>query len=231
MKKVVEKKIRPAVENYWQELVNLYFEFYKRHFRDQDGFAMSPDWNPQKIGMEAGAFKKIIIFLRQIAETKKIDWTLEYAKDRMTNFLERAYSLENRVKFFYCALLNRNKADILCSSFNPHLSKKILELWYFKCPEYTRDIDKDRAASEIIIGFLKQQYILNSLEFEERSVLQSVDLIFRKVKEDEWWNKKSLKSIANHLQEFVNKIKSERNGNSQTLRRGVMDELNRRKYE
>lgn len=210
MKKNVEKKIAPGVEKFWKELVDVYFAFFKDHFRDSDGFRLSPDWSPQKIGMEAGALKKIIIFLRQIAEGKKIEWTQEYATKQLYSFLEKAYNDPFLKKNFYCALLNKKKVDVLVSTYNPHLVKKILEIWYFEFPEYTRDVEKDRAAAEIIIGFLKQQYILASIQFTEESMLGSVRLIFQTVKEDEFWKQKSLKSIANNLQEFINRIKNGR---------------------
>lgn len=220
MKKVVEKNIAPGVEKYWQRLVDTYFAFFKDHFRDEDGFKLSPDWSPKKIGMEAAALKKIIAFLRQIAEGKKVDWAEDYAAYQLERFLEKAYNDTFLRKNFYCALLNKKKVDVLISTYNPHLVKKILEIWYFEFPEYTRDIDKDRAAAEIIIGFLKQQYILASVPFTEESMLGSIRLIFQTVKQDEWWNKKSLKSVSNNLQEFVNKIKSERDGRDKINRTG-----------
>jgi len=210
MKKKEEKKEAPGVENFWKKLVDTYFQFFKDHFRDSDGFRLSPDWSPQKIGMEAGALKKIIIFLRQIAEGKKTDWAEDYAVNQLNLFLEKAYNDPFLKKNFYCALLNKKKIDILISTYNPGLVKKILEIWYFEFPNYTRDVDKDKAAAEIIIGFLKQQYILASAEFTEVSLLGSIRLIFQTVKEDEFWSKKSLKSISNNLQEFINKIKNEK---------------------
>ncbi len=220
MKKVAEKKIAPGAEIFWKKLVDTYFAFFKDHFRDEDGFRLSPDWSPQKIGMEAAALKKIIIFLRQIAEGKKIEWTEEYAQQQLNLFLDKAYNDPFLKKNFYCALLNKKKVDVLISTYNPHLVKKILEIWYFEFPDYTRDVDKDRAAAEIIIGFLKQQYILASIQFTEESVLGSIRLIFITAKGDEFWCKKSLKSIANNLQEFVNKIKSERDGRNKINRTG-----------
>ena len=212
MKKNTEKKIAPGVENFWKVLVETYFAFYKDHFRDQDGFRLSPDWSPQKIGMEAGALKKIIIFLRQIAEGKEIEWTEDYAVSKLHEFLEKAYNNDFLRKNFYCALLNKKKVDVIISTYNPDLVKSILEIWYFVFPEYTRDLEKDRAAAEIIIGFMKQQYILSSIQFTKESLLGSVRLIFNTVKEDEFWNKKSLKSISNNLQEFINIIKAKKNG-------------------
>jgi hypothetical protein len=212
MKKNEEKKERVPPENFWKRLTDTYFSFYRKHFKDDDGYPLSPDWSPQKIGMEAGALKKIITFLRQIAEGKKIDWTEEYASYQLERFLEKAYNDQFIKRNFYCAMLNKKKVDILVSTYNPALAKKILEMWYFDFPGYARDYDKDKAGAEIIIGFMKQQYLLASKEFTEESVLGSIRLIFLTVKDDEWWCKKSLKSISNNLQEFVNKIKANKNG-------------------
>lgn len=218
MKKNEEKREKAGAEKFWQPLVKVFFDFHKKHFKDEDGYPLSPDWSPQKIGMESAALKKIITFLREIAEGKKIEWTEEYAKEQLNTFFEKAHSNPDPFyrKNFYCAFLNKYKVHILISTYNPALVKKILEMWYFDFPGYTRDLDKDRVAAEIIIGFMKQQYLLVSKEFTEESMLGTVRLIFITVKDDEWWCKKSLKSIANNLQEFVNKIKAAKNGRTGT---------------
>ncbi len=216
-----EKKMRPirssGVETWWHELKAEYFSFHKHNFRDQDGYSIAPDWNPQKIGMEAGALKKIIIFLREIAEGKKIEWTLEYAKKQITDFLSKAICDPWLKKNFYCAMLNKKKVDIVCSTYHPRLSKKILELWYAKYPGYVRDYEKDKSAAEVIIGFLKQQYVLNSLSFTEESILSSTVVIYDEVGRDNFWRLKSLSSISKNIQEFVNRIKSRRDGQSNSV--------------
>lgn len=212
MKKVIEKKSKQPVEIYWQKLINTYFEFYKENFRDEDGFRLTPDWSGTKSGMEAKGLKGIVVFLRGIAEGKKIEWTEEYAVSRLIWFLKKAYNIQFLKNNFYCALLNKKKVDVIISTYNPELVKSILEIWYFEFPEYARVLEKDKAAAEIIINYLKEQYILASAEYSDSSLLSSVRLIFKTVKEDEFWNKKPLKSIANNLQEFINKIKANQNG-------------------
>lgn len=202
-------------EPHFKEAVNVYFQFHKQNFRDEDGFGIAPNWEGLKRGMESRAMKLLLATLRGIAEGKKKEWSLEYMQERLNDFLSRAYRKQFYRKNFMLVMLNKYKFDILSSSYNPNLVKKILETWYFEMPEYAVDRDKDQAAAEIIVGFLKQQYVLASLNFEEASVLASVKLIFKTVKADEWWRQKSLKSIANNIQEFVNRIKSARNGSPQ----------------
>lgn len=205
-----EKK---STEKYFHELVDVYFQFYKDRHRDEDGFKLSPDWNSKTRGMEAAALKKIISTLREIAEGKDVEWTLEYAKERFVQFLERAYSKPFFRKNFLLVMLNKFKNDILSGIYLPNLNKKILELWYFEFPAYAVDHEKDKYAADVIIGFFKQQYVLASIQFTEESVLSSFRTIVHTIKEDDFWRIKSLKSISNNLQEFVNRIKSKKNGN------------------
>lgn len=79
MKKTVDKKPAAPPEKYWQKLVDVYFAFYKDHFRDNDGFRMSPNWNKATIGMESKGLKGIITRLRTLAEEKDFDWTEQSA--------------------------------------------------------------------------------------------------------------------------------------------------------
>lgn len=199
-------------EKYFGRAVEEYFAFHKDHYRDEDGFRLSPNWNDVKAGMERRSLKFILQTLRQISEGKKIEWTEEQMVINLNRFMEKSHNHQLVRKNFMCCMMNRFKFDILSSSYDPNLSKKLREIWYFENPEYTRDDDKDRAASEVIVGFLKQQYVLASVEFTEDSVLQSWRVIIRHIKQDEFWNQKSLKSISNNMQEFVNRIKSNRNG-------------------
>ena len=43
-------------EKYFGRAVELYFGMHKKKFRDDDGFALAPDWNPSKAGMERKLF-------------------------------------------------------------------------------------------------------------------------------------------------------------------------------
>lgn len=216
MKKENTKKEKVAPEPHFVLAVELFFAFHKHHFRDEDGFMLAPNWEGGKRGMEMKGLKLLLTTLRQISEGKNIEWSADQIKIDFNKFLEKAYSNTFLRKNFLCCMLNRYKFDILSSAYNPALAKKIREVWYYNFPDYTVDVEKDAAASEVIVGFLKQQFVLASMNFTETSMLASMRVIIDFIKADDFWNKKSLKSISNNLQEFVNKIKASKNGSTTT---------------
>lgn len=212
MKKNVEKKVAAPPEKYWQKLVQVYFTFYKKRFKDNDGYMMSPDWSPEKRGMESKGLKEILTRLRTIAEQKDFDWTEEYACEQLDLFLHKAYQKPFIAKSMMCCLMNKYKDEIIVSEYNDPLIKKILECFYFINPQYPVDHEKDNSAAQIIVGFMKGQFLRANIEFKETAVVQSVKKIFDLVAADNFWNQKSLRSISNNLQEFVNIIKSNKDG-------------------
>lgn len=214
MKKIVEKKEKAPPEKFFQRAIQLYFSFHKSHFRDEDGYSLAPNWGNEKRGMEMKGLKLLLTTLREIAEGKGAEWSEERMVSDFNKFLERAFNNSLVKKNFLCCMMNRYKLDILSTPHNPNLSKQVREIWYSKFPNYTRDEERDKTASEIIVGFLKQQFLQNNLEFETKSVMQTVELIFRHVKDDEFWSKKTMRSVANNLQEFISKIKDKKNGNN-----------------
>jgi len=207
-----KSKKNENVEPHFLAAQKVYFDFYKQHFKDSDGFYLVPDWTDGKGGMERRSLKLILQTLRQISERKNIEWTEEEMKKRFTEFLGKAMCHNLVKRELLCCMMNRFKFEILSSAYNPHLSRKIRELWYINNPDYPIDEDKDRAASEIIAGFLKQQFVLSSLQITDDAILSSWATIINFIKQDEFWKNKSLKSISNNLQEFVYKIKSRKNG-------------------
>lgn len=209
-KKITGPREKTAPEKYWQAMVNTYFVFYRRRYIDKDGFPLTPVWSPEKRGMESSGLKGVITRLRTIAEEKKIEWTEATAIAELHNFLQKAYNIPFIRKTMLCCVMNKFKDMIIASEYTPTMVEKVLAIWYQYFPEYTRDEERDKTAAQIIIGFLKQQYLQNNLQFEDESVTQSVRTIFHHIKNDEWWSKKSLRSVANNLQEFINKIKSEK---------------------
>lgn len=223
-----EKKIKSPPEKFWQRLVDVYFQFYKMHFRDNDGFQLTPDWSGAKVGMESKGLKGIIIRLRNIAEEKEIEWTEEYAVKSLEYFLKKAYNNPFLKKSFMCCLLNKFKDSVIVSEDNSSLVSKILEVWYFENKEYTRDYDNDRIGAEKVIAFLKNQYTSANIVFADESVLSSFRVIVTHIKTEEFWENKSLKSISNNLQEFVNKIKSKHGPHKAFTREGIAAEFNRR---
>lgn len=207
-----EKKEKKPPEQFWQKLVDVYFQFYKSHFRDNDGYALSPDWSGAKVGMEAKGLKEIIVRLRTIAEEKNIEWSEGYAVDQLNGFLEKAYNDKFFRKSFLCCVMNKFKTQIIVSENNSVLINKILEAWYYGFPNYSVDRDLDREAAEVIITFLKSQFKNANINFTDEAAVQSFEQIVNYIKTDEFWMDKSLKSISRNLQEFVNKIKANKNG-------------------
>jgi hypothetical protein len=228
-KKNLGKKEKAPPEKFWNELVKVYYAFYMDHFRDNDGYKLSPGWTAQTRGMESAGLKGIIVRLRTIAEAKNIDWTLEQAQSDVWNFLLKAYhNFAFIKKNMMCCLMNKYKDQIIVSELHFSLSKKILSHWYELFPD-KKDSDRDIKGSEIIIGYLKQQYLQNGLVFNEASVLGTIRTIFHHIQQDEFWSKKSLVSVGYNISEFVIKIKSQKNGANQTLsREGLATEFNRR---
>jgi len=208
-----EKKEKDAPEKYFAKAIDLYTSFHKHHFKDNEGYALAPDWKGPKRGKEFRSLKLLLQTLRQISEGKGFEWTEEEMKKSFESFLEKSYNHSLVRKNFLVAMMNRYKFDILSSSYNPQIAKKIREWFYFEFKEYTVVPDKDREASEIIAAFLKQQFVLANKEFTEDAAISSWRTIMKEIKSDQFWSVKPLKSIANNLQEFVNKIKLKQNGN------------------
>lgn len=226
VEKITEKKMP---EKFWQKLVDVYFQFYKTHFRDNDGFQLSPDWAPHKRGMEAKGLKGIIERLRIISEEKKIEWDESCAVASLIEFLEKAYSVPFYRKSFLCCQLNKFKDQIIVlQKPNNSLITKILELWYFEFPEYTREFDIDRQAAEKIISFIKEQFKNSSVLFSEQSLISTINVLIQFVKQDDFWKVKSLKSISYNIQELINKIKSKHGTDKAFSREGLAEEFNRR---
>lgn len=213
-KKEIKKNAAAAPEKYFAARIEQYFSFHKSNFVDEDGYPLSPNWGDGKRGMEMRSLKLLIGTLREICEGKKLEWTEEKAHEDFERFMEKSQSHSLVRKNFLCCMMNRFKFDILSSTYNPALAKKIKEQWYRENPDYTRVEEKDYTASEIIVGFFKQQFVLAGIEFTEQSMLASMGLIIRHIKADPFWCAKSLRSISNNMQEFVNKIKANKNGGS-----------------
>lgn len=207
---MVEKKEKAPPEKFWQKLVDTYFIFFKTHFRDEDGFQLSPDWSPVKRGMESKALKEIIIKLRNLAEEKNIEWEELYAVEQLNKFFQKAYSDTFYRKGFLCCVMNKYKNQILTIVLNTEMVKKILEVWYFEFKDYARDYENDKAAADKIANFLKEQFVNNNLNYTEDAALASLKVLIEHIKGDDFWKDKALRSISNHLQEFVNKIKNEK---------------------
>lgn len=111
--------------------------------------------------------------------------------------------------------------------------------WYTIFPLYTRDKDSDYEAMGKIAGFMMRQAgekDVGNLDTQDK-IMNTLTQISEQVIADQFWVNKPLKSIANHIQEFYNKIKNPVNGKDHTggaatngtLRTEVQAELERRR--
>jgi hypothetical protein len=76
------KKEEEPPEPHWQQIVDLWFCFYKEKFKIKPSFK---DQDPKLL-------KKIIVQLKKRAEDKNVEWTEENALNRLKLFLEHAYA-------------------------------------------------------------------------------------------------------------------------------------------
>lgn len=101
---------------------------------------------------------------------------------------------------------------------NPFLVPKMQMIWYDTIPTYTKDISNDYPAIIEIYKFIASQAKLKDItnpDTQER-VLGTFQMIAIEANEDDFWRVKPLKSIAKNIQEFYNRIKDKKNGQSRT---------------
>lgn len=88
--------------------------------------------------------------------------------------------------------------------------------WYNKFSTYTKDQQEDFQAVGKIVGFMARQHSIidiNDPEAREK-IIATMDAIAEVVAQETFWINKPLKSIANNIQEFYNRIKNPvQNGN------------------
>lgn len=110
--------------------------------------------------------------------------------------------------------------------------------WYSMFPLYTQDKQNDYEAMGKILSFMMRQAGEHDVgEFETQDkILNTLTQIGEQVLADQFWTNKPLKSIANHIQEFYNKIKNPLNGKEHrettgagSIRAGVQAELEKRR--
>jgi len=90
-------------------------------------------------------------------------------------------------------------------------------VWMSTFPKYTADIKIDYPALGQISDFIFDKAgVVNGYGDTQKEILalNTFQQIADEVKKDGFWVNKPLKSIANHLQEFYNKIKNPNNGSS-----------------
>lgn len=95
---------------------------------------------------------------------------------------------------------------------------QMCKLWYDNFPTYTADRDSDFSAMGTILWFIAKQAHLRQVQDTDVQVkiLNTLQLIADQVNRETFWVNKPIKSIANNLQEFYNKIKNPVNGKQQS---------------
>jgi hypothetical protein len=107
-------------------------------------------------------------------------------------------------------------------------------VWKITFPRYTADKENDFQGLGKILSFMCRQannHDPTDNEFQIKT-LNTFQIIADQVSKDEFWVNKSLKSIANNIQEFYNKIKNPVNGTESKSKKGsngaaTREELNR----
>lgn len=87
--------------------------------------------------------------------------------------------------------------------------------WILEFPHYTVNHGKDTLALVNICSFITEQAKVEKVELpdDKAMIFDTFKLISNHIKTDgSWWADKSLSTIANHMQEFYNAIKSSKNG-------------------
>lgn len=107
--------------------------------------------------------------------------------------------------------------------------------WYNTFPTYTKDQDQDFKAAMQIVSFMQRQHAITDISDSNSRelILATMEQIGDCVTKDTFWLNKPLKSIANNIQEFYNKIKNpQKNGKEQQTREqfhaSVQDEFKKR---
>jgi hypothetical protein len=113
---------------------------------------------------------------------------------------------------------------------------QMTNFWYQSFPLYTKDLKNDSHGMGVILNFMtKQAGVLDITDESFQSkILNTLQLIADQVQKESFWINKPIKSIANNIQEFYNKIKNplpngkQHNKNGQSLREQVQTEFTKR---
>lgn len=119
---------------------------------------------------------------------------------------------------------------------------RMCKLWYENFPMYSPDDEHDFSGMGKILWFIAKQHHLKKVEDAETQtkILSTLQVVADKVNEESFWVNKPIKSIANNIQEFYNKIKNPQDGKSGkqangsqqgNLRAEVQAERDRRREE
>lgn len=91
---------------------------------------------------------------------------------------------------------------------------ELCKIWYSVFPTYTKDQKKDFTAAQEILQFMIKQHDILDVDANRDQIKATFEQLTQEVQKDNFWQNKPLKSIANNIQEFYNKIKNPINGNT-----------------
>lgn len=93
---------------------------------------------------------------------------------------------------------------------------QMCKVWYESFPTYTSDKENDSDGMGKALQFIVRQSNITNVQDVDTQVkiLNTLQLIADQVNREPFWVNKPIKSIANNIQEFYNKIKNPINGKS-----------------
>lgn len=129
------------------------------------------------------------------------------------------------------------KAETLFENSNPNPDQTIIAqmwgVWKQTFPKYTADKENDYQGLGKILSFMCRQvgtHDPTDNDFQIKT-LNTFQIIADQVIKDEFWVNKPLKSIANNIQEFYNKIKNPINEREPKPKSGKNGAANREEYD
>lgn len=128
--------------------------------------------------------------------------------------------------------------DVFTGGDEKYLVPKMCAAWYQNFPKYTADKKMDEEAMGKVLAFIWRKAEENPMAgpIDQERTLNTLQLIADQVNREPFWLNKPIKSIANSIQEFYNKIKNPVNGKDHTggaangsIRTEVQAEFERRR--
>lgn len=84
----------------------------------------------------------------------------------------------------------------------------LCRIWYNKFISYAKDQDQDFKAVGEILKFMVRQHAITDINAARSQIEATFTQVADFVSKDKFWKNKPLKTIANNIQEFYNKIKN-----------------------
>jgi len=88
------------------------------------------------------------------------------------------------------------------------LIPSLCRIWYNKFTSYAKDQEQDFKAVGEILKFMVRQHAITDINAARSQIEATFTQVADFVSKDKFWKNKPLKTIANNIQEFYNKIKN-----------------------